>query len=295
MTTYARNERMKKACYIVISAFFIITSSHAQTAPSSLLWEIRGNGLQQPSYIFGTFHILCKQDFTISGILKDKIITSKQFYSELAMNDPGLQMQLAMKMMMPDKTLQSLMTDSDYQKVSNRFQTIVGMPMVTFNNFKPFVALSLLAMNSISCTDKVQPESLFTELATQNHLPIFGLETIDDQVNAIDKEPLDSQMNSLRQTALNFDSVKNIMANMVSVYKLRDIDSLYSFMKNAGASDDFEMEMIIKRNRNWIPLIKKAVAEKPTFIAVGAGHLGGKDGVINLLRKEGYRVTPAMY
>ena len=286
---------MKKASCVVVAALFIFSSLYAQTATSSLLWEIRGNGLEQPSYIFGTFHILCKEDFTISAILKDKIITSKQFYSELAMDDPGLQMQLAMKMMMPDKTLQSLMTDSDYQKVSNRFQTIVGMPMVTFNSFKPFVALSLLAMNSISCTDKVQPESLFTELAKQNHLPIFGLETIDDQVNAIDKEPLDSQMNSLRQTALNFDSVKNVMANMVSVYKLRDIDSLYSFMKNVGASDDFELEMIIKRNRNWIPFIKKAVAEKPTFIAVGAGHLGGTAGVISLLRKEGYRVTPVIY
>ena len=286
---------MKRLWYVFLFIVLAGSTTYAQPEKSSLLWEVSGNGLQQPSWLFGTFHILCKEDFTISDILKNKLQASKQFYGELDMDDPNLQMQIAMKMMMTDKTLESLMTEDDYKKVSGHFQQITGMSIKLFNNFKPFMPLSLLAINTIPCDNKIQPETEFTELAKKNNLPIFGLETVDDQINAIDKEPLYSQINEFKQTVMNFDSVKQVMSQLISVYKLRDVDSLYKFMKTAGANDSFEMDLIINRNRNWIPVIKKALTEKPTFFAVGAGHLGGPNGVISLLRKQGYRVTPVMY
>lgn len=288
-------KRIKKVIGLLLPLLIISGYTVAQSGQSSLLWEISGNGLQRPSYLFGTFHILCKTDFPISDILKEKIKTSQQFYGELAMDDPNLQMQIAMKMMMPDKTLQSLLSEADFKKISENFQRIVGMPLEAFNNFKPFIALSLLAMNSITCMDRIQPETEFAALAKEANLPVFGLETIDDQIQAIDKEPLDSQLLSLKQTTFNFDSVKQVMTNLLSVYKRRDVDSLYAFMKNTGGSDADEVELITKRNRNWLPVIQKAIAEKTTFVAVGAGHLGGPDGVISLLRTQGYKLTPVKY
>lgn len=285
---------MKRVCCLLLLALAALPAV-AQPIKTSLLWEINGNGLRQPSWLFGTFHILCKSDFAVSDLLKDKINASQQFYGEIDLDDPKLQMQFAMKMMMIDKTLSSLMPEADYQKLKDGFQKIVGMPIEMFNHFKPFVPLSILAISSISCDDKIQPETEFVKLAKQNNLPILGLETIDDQVSAIDKEPLDSQINSLKQTLGNFDSVKTVMSKLVAVYKLRDIDSMYAFMKRMGATDDFELELLTKRNRNWIPVIQKATADKSSFIAVGAGHLGGPEGLISLLRREGYRVTPVLY
>ena len=295
LPTYAKKTFMPKACYFLILWLFTGFTAEAQSKNTSLLWEISGNGLQNPSYLFGTFHIMCKADFPVSDILIHKIKSSRQFYGELKMDDPNLQSQMMLKMMMAGKTLQSLMSEAEYKTVSENFQAIMGMPISAFNNFKPFMALSLLAIQSISCLEKVQPETEFVQIAKANNLSIMGLETIDDQMNAIDKQPLDSQVNALKQSVLNFDSVKNVMAEMINIYKQRDIDSLYSFMKRSGADDVFEQDLLIKRNKNWIPVIIKAIAINPSFFAVGAGHLAGSEGLISLLRKQGYTVTPVKY
>ena len=85
------------------------------------------------------------------------------------------------------------------------------------------------------------------------------------------------------------------MLKMQAVYNLRNTDSLYSFMKSEGTGGDLETELLVKRNLKWIPVIKKAMAAKASFFVVGAGHLGGPEGVIRLLRKQGYKVTPVKY
>jgi uncharacterized protein YbaP (TraB family) len=290
-----QKNRLMFKLYCVLILLFTGQLANAQEKKASLLWEISGNGLQQPSFLFGTFHILCKEDFPLSEILKYRIRSAKQFYSELKMDDPSLQMKLMSAMMLNGKTLETLMGREDYKMVSDSFQHILGMPLAPFNSFKPFMPMSLLAIRSINCKEQVQPESMFVELAKQAHIPLMGLETVEDQVNAIDKEPLDSQVNSLKQIALHFDSVKNVMAQMVAVYKLRDVDSIYAFMKQAGTNDSFESNMLVERNRKWVPVIQNAMQANPIFIAVGAGHLGGEEGLISLLRKRGFRLIPVKY
>jgi uncharacterized protein YbaP (TraB family) len=286
---------MKRYWHLPLLLLFSFTQLAAQPPKSSLLWEINGNGLQKPSYMFGTFHIMCKPDFSVTEVLENKIKSSQQFYGEIDLDQSNLRADMMTKMIMQGQTIQSLMGDSDYARVSVKFQAITGMPMSMLNNFKPFFGMSLLAINSVDCNETIQPETEFVSIAKKNNIPILGLETIDDQLNAIDKEPLDSQINDLKKAILNFDSVKNGMSQFKEIYKRRDIDTLYSFIKSSGISEDFSVEMINKRNANWIPLIQKAITEKPTFFAVGAGHLGGPEGVISLLRKKGYRLTPVKF
>jgi uncharacterized protein YbaP (TraB family) len=295
MITYAKKVLMKKYFGFLFLAILGFGQLFAQAQKSSLLWEITGNNLQQPSYLFGTFHIICKEDFSVSDILAGKLTSAKQFYGELKMDDPGMQQQLALKMIMKDKTIRSFMKEDEYKKMSDTFQKITGLPFSMFNNFKPFISLSMLALNSIQCTDKIQPETEFAKLAKESNIPVLGLETIDDQLAAVDKQPLDSQINTLRQMVLNFDSTQTEMKQLVAVYKTRDIDSIYRFIIKAGTDGKFEKDMIITRNKNWVPVMKKAMAEKATFFAVGVGHLGGHEGMISLLRQQGYRVTPVMF
>ena len=198
-------------------------------------------------------------------------------------------------MMMTGQTLQKLIPEPEFSKMNDRFQTITRMPLSMFNTFKPFMALSMLAIKSTTCSETVQPETELMTVAQKNKIPMYGLETVDDQLNAIDQEPLDSQINSLKKQVSNFDSAKNEMAQLNAVYQKRNIDSLYAFMKNTGISDDFETNMLDDRNKRWIPAIQKAMEASPSFFAVGAGHLGGPEGVISLLRKQGYRLTPVKF
>jgi uncharacterized protein YbaP (TraB family) len=275
--------------------FLFAPSLQAQQTRSSLLWEISGNGLQQPSYLFGTFHLLCKGDFTITPELENKLKASRQFYGELKMDDPGLQLGMMSKLVMQGNTLQNLIGEKDFPTISQKFQSITGMPITLFNTFKPFLSLSMLVQKGSDCPDKVQPETEFVKVAKRLQLPVLGLETVEDQLNAIDKEPLDSQIQSLKKTILNFDSVKLVMSKMMAVYQLRDIDSLQQFITSSGGNEMFTTEMINKRNANWVPVMQTAMKSQPSFFAVGAGHLGGTAGLISLLRKEGYRVTPLKF
>ena len=288
---------LKKCLYSFLSLVFLIPSfTKAQKQPaSSLLWKISGKGLKQPSYLFGTFHIMCKSDFTISPVLEEKIKTSKQFYGELDMDDPGMQMSMMAKMRLQETSLSKLLGDADYKAVSDSFKNITGMPLQLFNQFSPFMPMSLLAISSIKCADRVQPETEFVTIAKNNKLPVLGLETIDDQINAINAQPLDSQVLAFKQTVLKYDSVQQMMVKMIQVYKQNNTEKIYRFIMNNGGTNDFETAMLVTRNKKWIPVIKKAVADKPSFFAVGAGHLGGKQGVIALLKKEGYTLTPVLY
>lgn len=286
---------MKKIVFLSIWICCGTGQLPAQDTRSSLLWEISGNGLSDPSYLFGTFHIMCKQDFRISDTLESKIKGVKQFFGELKLDDPALQTKLMSKLLMTDQTLQTMIPENEYPVISKKFQEITGMPLIMLNNFKPFMSLSLLALNSISCKETVQPETEFVKMAEKYEIPVMGLETVDDQLGAIDKEPVDSQILSLKKTVLNFDSVKNVMTEMIAVYQQRNIDSLYRYMQQSGMSDDFETVLLDRRNQNWIPIMEAAIRNGPAFFAVGAGHLGGQEGVINLLRKKGYQLKPVMY
>lgn len=282
---------------LLISAFTFSGTSFGQEPPkNSLLWMISGKDLSRPSYVFGTFHMMCKSDFAITDPLKEKLNATEQFYGELDMDDPGLQMSMMSKMRLKDKTLKDLMSEADYTTLSENFQRVTGMQLQLFNQFMPFMSLSLLTLNSIECSDKIQPEGEFVKLAQQQKLPILGLETIDDQIEAINSQPLDSQLHSLKKMVLAYDSVKQSMNKMIAVYKENNVDKLYDFISaNSNGDDRFETEMLAKRNKRWIPIIEKAMHEKPSFFAVGAGHLGGNEGVLELLRKQGYTLTPVLY
>jgi uncharacterized protein YbaP (TraB family) len=285
---------MKKIGLGLVLGFYWFVAG-AQSGTSSLLWEISGNGLTQPSYLFGTFHIVCKKDFTITSQLREKLLSTRQLYGELDMDAPGQEMQLALKMVMKDSSLPQLVSDTDYKKMSDSFQKITGMPLTMFNNFLPFVPMSLAVINMVPCSDKVQPETEFMKIAKEHNMEVLGLETIQEQVDVINSQPRDSMVSQFRSMLLNYDSSRHAMQHLVDVYNKRNIDSIYAYMKSEDMSQDFETELLVKRNRKWVPLIVQAIQQKPSFFAVGAGHLGGPDGVLNLLRKQHYLLRPVNY
>ena len=279
----------------IVLLFTTLLSSAQKQQPqtSSLLWRISGKGIT-PSYIFGTFHMLCKDDFSMTDSLRKKFATAKQLYSEIKMDDPAIQMKIMKTMSMKDTTLLSLF-GSDSVRANEAFKSITGIPMQMLNVFRPFMSMSLLTLKSIDCEEQVQMEGLFVTMAKEAGIPIKGLETLEEQMDLMNSEPIDSQINALKRTLFNFDSVKISMKKMIATYKKNNADSIYRFIKDNGGSDAFEEKLLVKRNKNWIPVIKKAVAEMPGFFVVGAGHLGGTNGVISLLRKEGYTLTPMKY
>lgn len=284
-----------KLSLIAILSFVSIGIIKAQTTPkTSLLWEVSGNGLQKPSYLFGTFHIMCKENFEISPSLKNAFNQTDQLFEEMKMDDPSIQLKM-MTMMVSSTSLKELLGEEAYEKTATEFQKITGMPLLLFNKMKPFAAISLLTQKSITCSETVMPEMEFVKLAKEANKEVLGLETVEDEIKAIDKISIDSQITSLKRMVHNFDSTKTMMQLMENEYKKRDPEALEKMMRENGASGDFETALLTERNKAWIFVIEKAMQTKPSFFAFGAGHLGGQTGILNLLKQKGYILKPIAY
>jgi len=85
--------------------------------------------------------------------------------------------------------------------------------------------------------------------------------------------------------------IEGEFADMISLYEAKDLQGMEMKMREMFGDDRIFQEILVdRRNREWIPVMERMMREKPTFFAVGAGHLGGASGVIALLRRRGYRV-----
>jgi hypothetical protein len=118
---WMKNEMIKAQVLLLLLVIFCSSTTYAQKQTSnSLLWEISGNGLQQPSYLFGTIHMICKEDFILSETAKQKFNSSKQVYLELDMDDPQLQMTMMQQLQLPsNESLKNKFDESDFKALDS--------------------------------------------------------------------------------------------------------------------------------------------------------------------------------
>lgn len=281
--------------FFIISLIFsslYFTKIYGQKEEKSLLYEISGNGLTQPSYLYGTIHAICKRDFIMTEATKKAFSESQQIYLELDMDDPQMMTEMQKNLMMTDgSTLKTLLSETDYQKVSTFFKDSLKTNITMFEQMKPFVLSSFTIPKMLNCPMQGY-EEVFVKMASQEHKEVLGLETVQEQFAAIDKMGMKKQAEEmLVQLITNWNEGKAELKKLIADYKKQDVDLMMADMANSKfSSDGFEKDILETRNQNWISRIEKITKEKPTFFAVGAGHLGGAKGVIALLKKEGYTV-----
>ena len=273
-----------------------LLTNMAQAQDNALLYEVTGPGLAKPSYLYGTFHLICPADLQITDAMKKAISDAQQVYLELDMDDPAMMgsMQKAM-LMTGGKTVKDLLSPEDYTVLDNYLKQKMSMGLAQLGMLKPIGLMSMMYMTMLPC----QPASYdltFAQMAATDKKEVFGLETLDAELAALDKIPLAEQLKGLVDMAKNPDEAKKEFADLIAIYKSHDLAKLMGTMQNSkfsgGDFTQYEESLLGERNANWIPVIEKAAKEKPTFFAFGAGHLGNEKGVVNLLRKMGYPVKP---
>jgi uncharacterized protein YbaP (TraB family) len=282
---------MKRIILALLTIFS--TQVEGQNLENTLLWKISGNGLKEASYLYGTIHITCDDKLPPKAV--KAMNETKQLYLELDMDDPALQQSMMGGMMMKEgKTLTSLSSAEDFAVVDDFLKKQLGYSAQMFNTIKPFMISAMLYPKMIDCEMKSIEGSLMTLSKEQNE-EILGLETVQEQLAVFDAIPYDIQMNELVKTAKsNLDNDKTEMDLMLKTYKSEDINAMVNLMKESEneITSKFEEVLLTDRNKKWIPKIEAIAKETPTFFGVGAGHLGGENGVIMLLKKAGYTVQP---
>ncbi len=274
-----------KKLFIPFIALFTVGSTNAQELEKSLLWKISGNGITQPSYLFGTIHITCNA--TLDENVLKALNDTKQLYLELDMDDPAMKSGMMAGMMMKDGvTLSSLASEEDYAIVDAFITKQLGFPLKAMDNFKPFMVSTSLIPKMMDCPVQSFEEELMKVTAKQQE-EVYGLETLEEQMAVFDNIPYKEQMDELVKTAKDsMQKDKEEFAKMQKIYHTKDLTKLMDMMaesENTMYSEHADV-LLVNRNRNWIPKIEKTVKDTPTFFGVGAAHLGGKKGVIMLTR-----------
>ena len=288
---------MKQLSATFLAAFLSMATFGQNKDENTLLWKITGPGMDKPSYLFGTIHVICKDDAVVSPMLRKAIKESDEIYFEVDMDNMFEMLMAVRKMKMRgDTTLKDLLTEKDYEKVRSFFSGKRSiLPFSVLETYKPILAASTLESSSMGCESTAMEQVIMME-ANFYDKEIKGLESLSYQASILDSIPYKLQAEQLVEyiDRINSgDTSHNELDEMFKAYKDQDLNKLETLLMSTDAGiSAFADIMLYNRNRNWVVKLKNILKKKRMVIAVGAGHLPGENGVINLLRNAGYKLTP---
>ena len=290
-------------CALFVLLLFPISNINAQTKTatndSTLLYEITGKGLKKPSYLFGTIHLICQKDMFPMEKFNGYLGQTKQLLLEIDISDQAV-VQKAVKasMLGEGKTVKDYVKPEEYAKINELFKNSLGISFDILQGFKPIVSQTYLLTSPkvLGCQPTVVYDNFLAQTASASKMPIIGLETVEQQFAAIDSTPIEKQIESLNKAAANPEKGFAEFKTLYQTYLTQNSNAIYDLIDSQMAAEGFDITKLLdERNSNWIPIIEKKIRLTPSFIAVGSGHLGGKKGVVNLLRAKGYKLKPIKF
>lgn len=286
-------------------ALLLMVALASTMLQAQLLWKVSGNGLDKPSYLIGTHHLapLSITD-SIKG-LNTAIASTHQVIGELVMskiNTPEM-MQMMQQMMMieNDTTLKDLFTPEEYEVINKYSKENLMLDLAMAPKLKPsFLLNNLIVMLYMKTIGGFNPseqlDGYFQSQATAAGKKISGLETPEYQFNLLyNGASLQRQAELLNCLLSNIDNNMKDTKSITDAYMSQDLDKLLKIStKKLGTNCDNtaeEMALLLdKRNLKWVEILPAMMQESPALIVVGALHLTGEVGLINLLRQKGYQV-----
>ena len=292
---------MKKIS-IVLMLLCITLGANAQ-----LLWKVSGNDLPKPSYILGTHHLAPLSIIDSIPNFKQTLSSVDQVYGEVVtkeMQSPASMQKMQQAIIMPgDTTLHTLLTEARYDSVAATVKQLMGVELKMMDKIKPaFLSSQLavvLAMKTIKGFNPQQQLDGWVQAeAEKQGKKIGGLETMDYQMGV-----LFNSQSLMRQAELLYGCVKYLersedqAVRMTNAYMMQDLEELNTIINEKmgncyDALPEEEDILLYNRNSNWNKLMPSIMKTNATLFVVGAGHLLGERGVLNLLKQQGYTVEP---
>ncbi len=283
---------MKKTLSLFTLVLLSIFNTQAQDLENALLWKISGNGLQEASYVFGTIHMTC--DASLNDDVKNALDKTSLLVLELDMDDPSMNATMMSNMAMKDnQNIKDLLSDEEYATLDAFTQSNFGAPLAAFATFKPFFISAMTYTKFLDCPIQSYEGALMA-IAQEQKEEILGLETVEEQLNIFDEIPYTDQIKDLMVSVEdNLTEDKAKFQKLMEYYKNADLSAIQEMTET---DETLTMQkhkdlMLNNRNKKWISKMEVFSKEQPTFFGVGAAHLIGEKGVIQLLRDQGYTVT----
>ena len=299
-----------KKLLMIVSAMMISLAANAQ-----VLYKISGNGLKKESYVIGTCHVV-KASFldTIPGA--NRVISDvEQVYGELDMrhisNQDTLLSIAKMMMLPPDSVATKIMTEQEFDElcrvVNENYNIDLKNPQyAVLLQFYPVVLMTTIgqvsemmklqkAMAEGTVTESPEPiiDLFIQQKAIGQNKPVFGLEYYSFQVEMMTTlldMPLHEQYVKMIESFGNKAESEKIVKSLVDAYKTFNLASINEVLQSENDFGNIESKVFDSRNENWAQKMPSIMSEKSTLFAVGAGHLIGDKGILQLLKKQGYKV-----
>lgn len=291
---------MKHFFSIIFMAVIAIVSCNAQ-----ILWEVSGNGLSKPSYIMGTHHIASISIIDSIDGFNEAINRCDVLYGEVSkeeMNSLETQQKAMQLSIAPaDSTLDKIFTPAQFDSIDNVLKKYTaGMASLQqLVMLKPtLVATQLAVMQSLKAFPDFNPQqqldSHVQSLADSLGKELGAFETVDFQLNLLYGQPIAEQAKELLIAVRHDDELESFSHKLANAYKSQNLDLMYEYMNDPilGFDDASKKRLVDDRNQRWVETLVELMPQKSIFVCVGAGHLPGESGLLNLLRQKGYTVSP---
>jgi uncharacterized protein YbaP (TraB family) len=286
---------MKKLTYLTL--FLMLTTTLLQAQTKGLLWQITGKGIKQSTYLYGTIHLFDTSLYRIPQPVMAKLAQTKQVYFELDFGKLN-PMEMMGYAMVKDSSqyLDKLLDTASLSKLKGLVKTSPMMQMMgpALYRLKPIFLTSILLNNGKAVTIDMEMYKQAKELKDS----VGGLETVAEQMQALDAISLASQAKMMQDYLKTYTSADATIKKLTEIYVQQDTEHLLEQMNDDAPLDAaFNEALLIKRNVVMANRIDSLLGKTSTMIAVGAGHLGGPKGLIALLKQKGYQVhnVPFMF
>lgn len=293
---------MKKIGALVLSGLLSVSCLYAQKKVkskkgNSVLWEVSGNGLTKPSYLFGTIHMICNEDYVQFHKMDSVYQLANQVAVEMDITNPAVQMELAQGLMVTDgKKMSEYFTLEAYSQLEKYVaEKMPGISLNMFESFHPAILISLLTQTSTGCDSIRSYDMEIIQRAKSDQKELIDLESASVQVNALKSMPIDDVIKSINELASGKEnsSAMSEMKKLVKAYSNENLKDLNKVMNSSKMMDNQSSGVLLDdRNTAWIPKIEQMMKTDVTLITFGAAHLIGDNGVIALLKNKGYTVLP---
>jgi uncharacterized protein YbaP (TraB family) len=295
-------QRLKSSGVVLLLAFSLVAPLVAQekraaTATHHTLWKIQGQ--QNAVYLLGSIHLLKQEDYPLAAPLEAAFTNSRiaVFETDIGeMEKPEVVMKLATKGMLPaGQTLKDQLTPEVYLAFSNHIQK-TGMPAQLFDSFTPaMAAISLVALEikKLGLDPEHGLDKHFYGRARDENKTIVPLETLDFQIGLMTEFSKEEGELLMKSTLKDIDKMESEFGELLKAWHTGDSEKLEKMLNEAmEEAPVIYKRLLTDRNRRWLTKIEELAHGKDNAIViVGAGHLVGTNGVMELLKKKGYKVA----
>jgi uncharacterized protein YbaP (TraB family) len=285
--------------FFLLSGYALIQCCIAE-AQAPFLFKVQGKGLKEASYLFGTYHVMGNRYLDGFSNVDKAFRSCKGLVNEVRLSSVN-PYQMAALMMMKDNSISAMLDTTVYGMVSDALKQYYGFRLQQFDQMKPMLVYTMLISafarqwdTLLNRYEGLALDSWFEQMADSLKKEITSLETFDEQYQMlfVDK-PEEQQAKELSDMVLKSDSMRLAFQSMTRAYYSGNLDSMWKVLSaTSGAQADSDMEHLLKkRNRKWLEILPGVMERKSQFIAVGAAHLAGPEGLVAGLKAKGYQVT----